>query len=380
MGRDAAGADPSPEAPVAAASPTSGPPLRLVIVGAGSIGLTFAAALARSGHLVTVLSRPASAEALLNRGSIEVSGQLAFTVPVAAPPAHSARVAVIGQPGDLGPANAILFTTKGQDLPESIAEVARARPGPQLGGAWVAGLQNGVVKDELLVKAFGPADVVGAASVLGARRVSPGEVRVAGLGSTYLGEFDAVSSTRTETMADAFVRAGLPCIVVPDVRALLWTKFCNAVGVFGVTALTGLPTVEIFARAPLAFAYRSLLEEAAAVAAAEGVTVGDFPDLPIRSYLAPAPEDMVAEMTSRAVRSTGQPPGFSSMAQDLAAGRSTEVEETFGDLVRRARTHGIDVPRSELVYRIVTGLKWGDNDTRGERWQPSRPGASASGA
>ena len=230
------------------------------------------------------------------------------------------------------------------------------------------------------MKAFGPADVVGAASVLGARRVSAGEVRVAGLGSTYLGEFDAVSSTRTETMADAFVRAGLPCIVVPDVRALLWTKFCNAVGVFGVTALTGLPTVEIFARAPLAFAYRSLLEEAAAVAAAEGVTVGDFPDLPIRSYLAPAPEDMVAEMTSRAVRTTGQPPGFSSMAQDLAAGRSTEVDETFGDLVRRARTHGIDVPRSELVYRIVTGLKWGDNNTRGERWQPSRPGASASGA
>ena len=103
MGRDAAGADPSPEAPVAAASPASGPPLRLVIVGAGSIGLTFAAALARSGHLVTVLGRPASAEALLNRGSIEVSGQLAFTVPVAAPPAHPARVAVIGQPGDLGP-------------------------------------------------------------------------------------------------------------------------------------------------------------------------------------------------------------------------------------------------------------------------------------
>ncbi|HXW78583.1 MAG TPA: 2-dehydropantoate 2-reductase, partial [Acidimicrobiales bacterium] len=325
-------------------------------MGAGSIGLTFGATLARGGHLVTVLGRPRSAEALLSLGSVDLSGQLAFTVPVTGPPARPGRVAVIGQAADIPAADAILFTPKGQDLAESIEQVARARPDDAQGGTWVAGFQNGVVKDELLAAAFGSANVVGAASVLGARRASAGDVYVAGLGTTYFGEFGAGSSSRTELITTAFLDAGLPCIAVPEIRALLWAKFCNAVGVFGVTALTGLPTVEIFARAPLAFVYRSLLEEAAAVAAAEGVVVGDFPDLPMRTYLEPAPEDVVAEMTRRAVRRTDQPPGYSSMAQDLAAGRRTEVEETFGDLVRRARSHGIDVPRSELVYRVVRGF------------------------
>jgi ketopantoate reductase len=112
--------------------------------------------------------------------------------------------------------------------------------------------------------------------------------------------------------------------------------------------------VEIFARRPLALAYRSLLEEAA-----QGVHIADFPDLAIRSYLEPAPEDFATEMAGRVSPAGDGPPGFSSMAQDLAAGRRTEIEETFGDLFGRADAHGVKVPRSELVYRLVAGLEAG---------------------
>ena len=57
----------------------------------------------------------------------------------------------------------------------------------------------------------------------------------------------------------------------------------------------------------------------------------------------------------RALPASAAPPGFSSMAQDLAAGRRTEIEETFGDLVRRAAALGADVPRAEFVYRLIVG-------------------------
>ena len=45
------------------------------------------------------------------------------------------------------------------------------------------------------------------------------------------------------------------------------------------------------------------------------------------------------------------------MVQDLAAGRRTEIEETFGDLLRRARAQGTEVPRAEFVYRLISGLE-----------------------
>jgi len=337
--------------------PDGGGPARVTIVGAGSLGLVLAAALAGSGQVVTLLARAASAVALRDRRAIEVAGQLTLRVPVGPPPGQPGQVAVTDDPGELPAADAVLFTSKGHDLPQSIEQVSDSWPVELREGSFVAGLQNGVVKDDLLAAAFGQSAVVGAATVLGAQRRSPGSATVSGLGTTFFGEFGAPSSARTELITATFVAAGLPSVAVAEIKSLLWAKFCNAIGIFGVSALTRLPSIEIFARRPLALAYRSLLEEAAAVAAAEGVTVQDFPDLPIRTYLEPTPEEMAAEMGRRVrpVR-TNSSPGFSSLAQDLAAGRETEIEETFGDLVRRAHAHGVEVPRSELVYRIVTGL------------------------
>ncbi len=311
---------------------------------------------------MTLLGRPASAAALRDRGEVEVTGQLTLTVPVGAPPAQSGQIAVTDEAGELPEAIAVLFTSKGHDLPQSIEEVADRWPVERRAGSFVAGLQNGVVKDELLAAAFGHSAVVGAATVLGAQRRSPGAAVVSGLGTTFFGEFDAPSSARTETIVEIFVAAGLPSVVVTEMKSLLWAKFCNAIGIFGVSALTRLPSVEIFARPPLAFAYLSLLDEAAAVAAAEGVQIGDFPDLPMRTYLEPTPEETVAEMGRRVSPVRTGSPGFSSIAQDLAAGRRTEIEETFGDLVRRAHAHGLQVPRAELVYRIVSGLWPGTAD------------------
>jgi 2-dehydropantoate 2-reductase len=336
--------------------PDTGAIAPVAIVGAGSLGLVLAAALSRAGHLVTLLARPASAAALHDRGGIEVSGQVTMTVPLGTPPARHGQVAVTAYAAELPEASALLFTSKGHDLPQSIEQVAGGWSVERREGAFVAGLQNGVVKDELLAAAFGRRAVVGAATVLGAQRFSPGSATVTGLGTTFFGEFDAPSSARTERITAAFVAAGLPAVVVTEIKSLLWAKFCNAVGIFGVSALTRLPSVEIFARPPLALAYRSLLEEAAAVAEAEGVAIQDFPDLPMRSYLAPTPEEAVAEMGRRVGPVRPQVPGFSSIAQDLAAGRRTEIEETLGDLVRRAHAHRLRVPRAELVYRIVSGL------------------------
>jgi 2-dehydropantoate 2-reductase len=361
----------APDGPEAATR-AGAAPKRVSIIGAGSLGLAFSAALSHSGHLVTLLARPGSAGDLLERGNIEVTGRLSFSVPLSTVPARPGQVAVAERGRELPPADAILFTPKGPDLPGAIDEVARHWPGQRLEATFVAGVQNGVVKDELLARAFGAPAVVGAATVLGSRRLSTGAVSVSGLGTTFFGEFGSATSPRTESIAATCAGAGLPCVVVPDIRALLWAKFCNAIGIFGVSALTALPSLEVFFRRPMALAYRSLLEEAAAVARAEGITITDFPDLPMRSYLGPAAEDWATEMSSRSRPAGDGPPGFSSMAQDLAAGRPTEIEATFGDLVRRAHTHGLEVPRAELVYRLVSGLEAGPAGPGEARQPPAR--------
>jgi 2-dehydropantoate 2-reductase len=225
--------------------------------------------------------------------------------------------------------------------------------------AWTAGLQNGLLAGDLLAEIFGSQRVAGACTVLGARRADDGTV-LASLGRTYFGEFDGGRADRTEAAARAFNAAGLPCEATADIGSVLWAKMCNAVGVFGVSALTGLPTSQIMSTGPLLRAYRALIEETALVANAAGVTIADHPDLPMRSYLDQTPDAMVDRLTARPrPHDGGTPQDFSSMAQDLASGRPTEYEQIFGDLLRRAHDLGVQIPRVALVHDVVAGLDAG---------------------
>lgn len=324
------------------------------IVGAGSLGLALATALAASGQVATVLASAKSAAGLLEAGKVQVEGLLDLCVPVSGDAARPGHLCVVDDPARLPPVAGTIFTTKGHQLEAAVDQVAAARPGI-LGDCWFAGLQNGVVKDDVLAAVFGLRNVVGAATTLNARRTDMAKVTVGSLGTTYFGELGAPASARVTAACEAFGRAGLPVTVVDDGRALVWSKFAHAVGIFAVTGLTGLSTGAMTHRRPLVLAYRSLLEEVDAVAVAEGVRIGDYPGLPMRTYLDKTGEEVADIMGAGPYDPTG-PQSFSSMAQDIAAGRKTESEQIFADLARRGRRQGVPTPRVDLVNNLISGI------------------------
>jgi 2-dehydropantoate 2-reductase len=329
-------------------------PGAFAIVGAGSLGLALAAALAASGQVVTVLASTNSAAGLLEVGNVQIDGLLDLRVPVSGEPARPGHLSVVDDPAQLPPVAGAIFTTKGHQLQAAVDQVAGAGPGI-LGNCWFAGLQNGVIKDDILAEAFGPGRVLGAATILNARRTKVAQVTVGSLGMTYLGELGAPPSQRATAACGTFVAAGLPATVVDDGRSLVWSKFANAVGIFAVTGLTGLSSGAMTHRRPLVLAYRSLLEEVDAVAVAEGVRIGDYPALPMRTYLDRTGEEVADMMGAGPYDPTG-PQSFSSMAQDIMAGRKTESEQIFADLARRGRRHGVPTPRVDLVNYLISGI------------------------
>jgi len=322
----------------------------ITFVGAGALGQGMAALLARSGP-VSLLARPATAAALQEAGVLRVrtpGGEI--TVPVGSGPG---AVRVIDAMVEIDPAAAVVMTPKGHNLGVAIEAL---RQGWQPTTGYVLGLQNGVQKDRLLAEAFGDERVLGAATVLGARREDDGVVRVTSLGQTYLGEFDGSRSQRLAALTARFEDAELPVRADLDIARLLWTKCVNALGAFGVSCLTQLPSNVMMRSEQLAGLFLDLLAEAASVAAAEGHPVDDFPDLPIATYLADDRQARVRAITE-AVRATSPtPPSYSSMAMDVIHARPTEVEAVFGDVVERARAHGLEVPRLTLVRDVVAGL------------------------
>jgi 2-dehydropantoate 2-reductase len=328
----------------------------IVMMGAGAMGRAWGVLLSASGHPTTLLTRDRTAAALLDQGSIDVTGVLEATVPLVAGPGTPGSLGIVSDAGQIADGSGIVFTTKGPQLAEAVATTSDALHRAGRSVQWVCGLQNGVVKDDLLAHAFGDDRLLLMASTLNARVESPQTTVVSGHGHTYVGARET-TGPEPARLVTALQAAQIPSTLIDaaSIRSLIWMKCVNAVGVFGVGALSRLPGNVMFTRPHLVEAYLSLLDEAAGIARAEGIDVRDFDGMPVESRLSRERAIVVDEIVTGARAAAGGPASFSSMAQDVIAGAPTEADTVFGDLVERARRAGVDVPRMELAHRLIAG-------------------------
>ena len=334
----------------------------LALVGAGSLGQAYAGLLARSGQAVTLLSTEGTAALLLEAGVIRLRGAVTADVPVGRAPAAPGAVSLVTDPAAIPDGAGVIFTTKGHQTAAAADRVRAAWPHPGDTAGWVGGVQNGLAKDDILAERFGAARLVGAVSILGSERRANGEIAIAALGRTFLGEMDGGRSARAANAVAALVAAGVPAEEPADIRSVLWSKACNAAGVFGVSVLARVSAPRLFRDPDFIRAYLGLVRETAALGAAYGIPVGDYTNFPIRTYVTAPDEETVATLSRKnflAPTAGGAGPrveSLPSMTQDLLAERGLEVDEVFGDLVARAEAARVDVPRLRLVRDILRGM------------------------
>jgi 2-dehydropantoate 2-reductase len=351
----------------------------LVLAGAGAMGRVLAVLLCRCGSTsVTLFTREQTGHTFVEQGELELGGASTAQVPTAAGVGRAGVLGIVSDADQLPDRCGIVFATKGPQLAECIATIADGLARVGQSARWVAGLQNGVVKDDALAASFGAGRVLRTVSTLNARAESPFRADVTGFGHTYVGATGGEDGDAYR-FAAALTAAGVPATAIAADRAdaAIWMKCVNAVAVFGVTALTRMPTNVAFTRSELADAYLSLAAEVADLAAANGIATADFEGLPMRSRLEAERSDAIATMVTDSLALSEQTPSYSSMAQDVILGQPTEVHEVFGELVRRADAAGVAVPRIRLAYALIAGQRPGP--AIGRNSSPGRTGGSGSG-
>ena len=133
-------------------------------------------------------------------------------------------------------------------------------------------------------------------------------------------------------VADWLLAHDIPAEVPADMTSALWRKFLLNVGLNQAEAATGLSHGALLASPDAMSLLHTLVDEAAAVAAAEGVS--DVPRL-VREAL-----DALKVLT---------PEGKTSMLQDVEAGRHPEIEAFAGTVVSLAARHDISVPANAAL-------------------------------
>jgi len=299
---------------------------RVAVLGAGAVGCYFGGMLARAGAPVTLIGRPAHVDAFRRDGLLLDTLQFRSRLPVAA---STDAAAVAG-------ADFVLVGVKSGDT-----ETAARSMAPHLvRGATIVSLQNGV-DNATRMRPLVDAEVVAAVVYVGCQMSGPGHVRHTGRGDLVVGgSGEAGMMKRAAAVAALFERAGVPCRISDNVDGELWTKLIINCAYNAVCALSRLSYGSMVASSWSREVMPQVVEEAVAVARAEGVRL-DVDGLMERVW-------KIGE---------AMPAQISSTAQDIGLGKPTEIDALNGYVAARGEALGVPAPVNRTLHALVKLLE-----------------------
>jgi thiosulfate/3-mercaptopyruvate sulfurtransferase len=307
---------------------------RYIIIGAGAVGVTFAAELQRAGRDVVLIARGRQLAALR-------AGTLRYARPDAT---RALRLPVAGGPDEvaLADGDVLVLTTKAQDADPVLADWAW-RPVRSPGGSSrpaaaaipVITVQNGLDAERAALRRF--ASVLGGVLLVAAGYVAAGEVAATGwpaVGIAWLGAYPRGGHPRLATVAADFTAAGFLTHVTGEIQRVKAAKLTVSV-TFALGALYRPGALRDRAAALLA-------DEARDILTASGLGIADLAaDAgPERSQIAPRP--------TAGPQYTGN-----STAQSLTRATPLETDFLNGEIALAARLLGRAAPANFAVAERV---------------------------
>ncbi|WP_308737844.1 ketopantoate reductase family protein [Rhizobium sp. TH2] len=288
-------------------------------MGAGAVGCYYGAVLARAGHNVTLVGRQAFVDRVTTYGLRLEAADFNDIVPVT--PSTDAA--------SLAEADIVLFSVKSGDTDEAGRSLApHLKP-----DATVFTFQNGVDNAERL-QAILQRPVIAAAVYVAAEIVGPGHVKHNGRGDIVIGV-----SPAGNRIAETFRAAGIPVTISDNVNAALWSKLILNCAYNALSAAAQVPYGPMMETGGVRDVMADVVRECVTVGRAMGLDIQD-PDMETLFGLA-----------------RSMPNQYSSTAQDLAAGKPTEIDYLNGFIVRKGRELGIATPANRVLQVIVKLLE-----------------------
>ncbi|HEU0182641.1 MAG TPA: 2-dehydropantoate 2-reductase [Agromyces mariniharenae] len=310
--------------------------MRIGIIGAGALGGTFAALLARAGHDVEVTARGSGLEAI-RAGGIRVSGGYGEVH------ARVAAVEVLTERPEL-----VLLCTKAQDAP-----LALGRHAELIDGVPVVVVQNGLDGVQTAERFLPQSTCVGVLSIIAANYTEPAVVRVTTPAASYLGRGDGPADDESRRIA-AMLSEAVPVIAIDDFRGAQWTKLVvNMLN--AVPAIVGRSVQDVLHDRRLRRVVAASMRETVRVGIARGIRFGSLQGLSnarLRLF-ARVPVAIGQVLPWMMGVRMGNVPNLGSTQQSVRRGQPTEVDHLNGAVVREAILAELDAPVNEALTVLV---------------------------
>jgi 2-dehydropantoate 2-reductase len=297
--------------------------MRMLVVGAGSVGGYFGGRLAAAGRDVTFLVRP-NRVARLSRGLEIVSEGYSEVIPVKVTTAGAAA----------GEFDVVLLAVKAYQLEDAVADF-----GPYVSGrTMILPVLNGMKHIDILRARFGQSRVVGGVALIAASLAEDGRILDEGaFHHLVYGEYSGDLSERITGLDEFMKDGGFDARLTEEIEREMWEKWALLASIGAITCLMDGNIGDV-ASTPGGLEFvRDLFAEVVAVIAAVWRPLSDTFKARIYSQLT----DVNSRQTS-------------SMYRDMKADHRIEADQIIGDLVTRAAKRRMATP---LLSTILVRLK-----------------------
>lgn len=314
--------------------------MKICIYGAGAVGGHIAGRLAGTEAEVSLIARGEQLAAIQQNGlRVETRDGTLLSHPAAT-----------DRPADLGPQDIVIVAVKAPVLP-TIAEGIKSLLHD---GSLVLFVMNGIPwwyfhahggeldgtqlrrldPEGTLWDLIGPERAVGAVAYTACTVIEPGVVRAENARNRLIiGRPDGNTDPRLGALASLLDPTGLEVSVTTKIRDAIWAKLVmNLIG-GSLATLSASPMKDVLNKSAIAGTAKAMADEGVAIARALGCDPGD-------------PDEGLAKLATSS--------HLQSIAQDLLAGRSMEIDGLFRVPLDLAELAQVPTPNLDLIIELAT--------------------------
>lgn len=290
--------------------------VNIVILGPGAIGSLWAIKLKHAGHQVSLWSTSQSETALVQLDQNE-------------PEVFDHR-----STQSLSQADLLLVTVKAWQVETAITPLI-----PWLHSDTIITLMhNGMGTAEIVAQLIPKNPIILATTTHGAYKSTKSQVHHTGSGHTQLGGYNSLGK-QCDFLAEVFQHALAPASWNQDIRQALWTKLAINCAINPLTGIHQFKNGQL-TQEKWRTTLRDLTQELVEVMMLEHIDTN--PKELLETIL------NVAQATSE---------NYSSMRQDIAHQRQTEIDFITGYMLQQADKHHIEIPRNRDLYNRIKQIE-----------------------
>jgi 2-dehydropantoate 2-reductase len=309
--------------------------MRVLVYGAGAVGLGLGSCLLKSQAEVGIVARADTVNALGQSGLIRTGIFGRFHAEPETFRAYESLNEIKNRTFDY-----ILVCTKSFDSASAAEELSR-HPGLFSKHTKIVLCQNGWGNAEKFIAHFPKQRVYSARVITGFTRRKPNEVEITvHAEAIHIGSLFGCDIACMEPLAKAVAEGDIPCVTVPDIEKDLWAKMLYNCALNPLGAILDVPYGALAQNRWSRDLMNHITEEVFAVMTAAG----------FRTHWQSA-DGFLKVFYDKLVPDTAG--HKSSTLQDIAAGRKTEIDALTGAVIKLADQHRVPIPHNRAVYNLI---------------------------